>query len=415
MFKETNIFIFLFAIFPIIDALNGFVLSVGINFPIGVVYRLVCIGFIIFQIARKGFSKNLYTLLSVSLIVYGIVSLFIQTILLHNNVSALLYDTTNMIKFFLWVLIPYYVYQRADVLRKANYEKMFLTISTLFTLGLLIPYALGIGNQTYAASDAGYKAFFFANNDTTIGFIVSATFTGWYLFQQTKQTKISARLLLGLLYLGNLLGLLLLGTKTGIVYGVVLTIVLLLRFFFFQNSLGLAVKWGIGVTVISVLMLIVLQGRAFILATISSLVQRLTYFYDLYDGDLVRFLTSSRSEFLDVAFEAFTNIGNLATQLIGFGFNARVETWGLGDLVEMDFFDVLFSLGILGLLVMLALLLFFLVKSCQKRSIYTALFLILICYGAFAGHVLFSALSSTLFGLVCGGLFLQEESLCEKE
>lgn len=119
--------------------------------------------------------------------------------------------------------------------------------------------------------------------------------------------------------------------------------------------------------------------------------------------------------FLDVAFEAFTNIGNLATQLIGFGFNARVETWGLGDLVEMDFFDVLFSLGILGLLVMLALLLFFLVKSCQKRSIYTALFLILICYGAFAGHVLFSALSSTLFGLVCGGLFLQEESLCEKE
>ncbi len=390
-------------------------LSAGINFPIGVVYRLVCIAFIIFQIARKGFSKNLYTFLSVSLVVYGIVSLFIQTIALHNNASALLYDTTNMIKFFLWVLIPYYVYQRADVLRKANYEKMFLTISTLFTLGLLIPYALGVGNQTYAAADAGYKAFFFANNDTTIGFIVSATFTGWYLFQQTKQTKISTRLLLGLLYLGNLLGLLLLGTKTGIVYGLVLTIVLLLRFFFFQNRLGFAVKWGIGVTVISVLMLIVIQGRAFILTTISGLVQRLTYFYNLYDGDLVRFLTSSRSEFLDVAFEAFIDTGNLATQLIGFGFSARIATWGLGDLVEMDFFDVLFSLGVLGLVVMLALLLFFMVKSCQKRSIYTALFIILVCYGAFAGHVLFSALSSTLFGLVCGGLFLQKESLCEKE
>ncbi|MBA3927903.1 O-antigen ligase family protein [Listeria rustica] len=415
MLKETKIFIILFAIFPVVDALNGFVLSAGINLPIGVAYRLVCVGFLIFQIARKGFSKTSYTFLSVALIFCGIISLFIQTIVLQNDVAALLYDATNMIKFFLWVLIPYYMYQRVDLFTKTSYAKLFLAISTFFTLGLLIPYVLGIGNQTYAGSDAGYKAFFFANNDTTIGFIVSATFIGWYLFQQTKQTKSWTRLLLGLLYLGNLLGLLLLGTKTGIVYGVILTIVLLLRFFFFQKRVGPAVKWGIGVTVISVLALIVVQGRAFIVTTLSGLIQRLTYFYNLYDGDLVRFITSSRSEFLDAAFGHFINTGNLLTQLIGFGFNERVTTWGLGDLVEMDFFDVFFSLGMLGLVVMLGLLLFFLMKSCQKRSIYTALFLLLLCYGAFAGHVLFSALSSTLFGLVCGGLFLQKESLCEKE
>lgn len=415
MLKEAKIFIFLFAIFPVIDALNGFVLSAGINLPIGISYRFVCIAFLIFQIARKGFPKTIYTFLSVALIVCGISTLLIQTIVLQNDLSALLYDFTNMVKFFLWVLIPYYVYQRADMLKATSYEKIFLAISTFFTLGLLIPYVLGIGNQTYAASDAGYKAFFFANNDTTIGFIASATFTGWYLFKQTKQTKLWTRMLLALLYLGNLLGLLLLGTKTGIVYGVVLTIVLLFRFFFFQKRVGLAVKWGIGLTVISVLTLIVFQGRTFILTTVSGLIQRLTYFYNLYDGDLVRFLTSSRSEFLDTAFSSFIGTGNLVTQLIGFGFNIRVETWGLGDLVEMDFFDVFFSLGILGLVVMLGLLFFFLIKSFQKKCIYTVLFLILICYGAFAGHVLFSALSSTLFGLVCGGLFLQKESMCEKE
>ncbi|MBC1501989.1 hypothetical protein HB943_15415 [Listeria weihenstephanensis] len=415
MLKETKIFIFLFAIFPIVDALNGFVLSAGINLPIGVAYRLVCIGFLVFQIARKGFPKKLYTVLSVGFLFCGIISLFIQTIVLQNDLSGLLYDLTNMTKFFLWMLIPYYVYQRADVLKKTSYEKIFLTISVLFTVGLLIPYVLGIGNQTYAGSDAGYKAFFFANNDTTIGFIVSATFTGWYLFRQTKETKLWTRMLVALLYLGNLLGLLLLGTKTGIVYGVILTIVLLLRFFFFQNRVGTVAKWGIGAVIIAVLALVVIQGKAFILETLSGLLQRLTYFYNLYNGDLVRFITSSRSEFLDSAFHSYTYSGNLMTQLFGYGFSTRVATWGLGDLVEMDFFDVFFSLGIIGLIVTLGLLLFFFITSCKKRNIYSVLFLILVLYGAFAGHVLFSALSSTLFGLVCGGLFLQKESLCEKE
>nr|WP_220132296.1 O-antigen ligase family protein [Listeria rustica] len=405
----------LMAIFPVIDALNGFVLSAGINLPIGIAYRLVCISFLVFQIARKGFAKKLYTVLSVALIFCGVISLFIQTIVLQSDTPSFLYDLTNMTKFFLWVLIPYYVYQRADLLKEASYEKMFLAISTFFTLGLLIPYVLGIGNQTYEASEAGYKAFFFANNDTTIGFIVSATFTGWYLFKQTKKTGVWTRGLLALLYLGNLLGLLLLGTKTGIIYGVGLTIVLLLRFFFLQNRVGIASKWGIGMMIFAVVTFITIQGRAFILETVSGLVQRLTYFYNLYNGDLLRFITSSRSEFLDTASASFMHSGNLMTQLFGFGFSQRVTTWGLGDLVEMDFFDVFFSLGIVGLLVMIGLLLFFFILSCKKRSIYSVLFVILLCYGAFAGHVLFSALSSTLFGLVCGGLFLQKESLCEKE
>ncbi|MBC1273832.1 hypothetical protein HCJ70_05440 [Listeria booriae] len=414
MLKETKIFMLLFAIFPVVDALNGFVLSAGINLPVGIAYRLVCVAFLVVQIAKKGFRKNVYTILSVALIFFGIISLFIQTIVLQNDASAMFYDVTNMIKFSLWILIPYYVYQRADQWKESSYEKIFLAISIFFTLGLLIPYALGIGNQTYEASDAGYKAFFFANNDTTIGFIAAATFTGWYLFKQTKQTKIWTRVLLALLYLGNLLGLLLLGTKTGIVYGVALTAVLLIRFFFFQNRVGAVAKWGIGLTVATVLTVIVIQGRTFILETVSGLLQRLTYFYNLYNGDLVRFITSSRSAFLDSAFQSFTEGGNLMTQLFGVGFNQRVATWGLGDLVEMDFFDVFFSLGILGFLATIGLLLFFLIISFKKRNIYGMLCIILVCYGAFAGHVLFSALSSTLFGLVCGGLFLQKESLCEK-
>ncbi|WP_036064945.1 O-antigen ligase family protein [Listeria fleischmannii] len=140
----------------------------------------------------------------------------------------------------------------------------------------------------------------------------------------------------------------------------------------------------------------------------------MSYFYGLYNNDILRFLTSSRSNFLEVAFSYYTETGNFLLRLLGFGFYTRVAEWKGGYLVEMDFVDILFSLGIIGLFVTVMLLLYLLIKACKKRTIYSILFIILILYGAIAGHVLFSALSSTLFGLVCGGLFIQKESLSEK-
>lgn len=414
MLKETKIFIVLFSIFPIIDTLNGFVLSAGINLPIGVFYRLICVAFLVFQILKKGFTSNVYTILTCMFLFSGIITLLVQTIVLQNESSAFFYDLTNMVKFFLWVLIPYYVYQRAAQLKEGQYEKIFLTISVLFTLGLLIPYILGIGNQTYAGSDAGYKAFFFANNDTTIGFIVSTTYTGWYLFEKMKQMKFLSLVAICLLYLGNLLGLLLLGTKTGIISGVLITLILIIRFFFFQRRVGAGVKLITGILTLFIVSIVYIKGRFFIGSVISELTGRLSYFYGLYNNDILRFLTSSRSNFLEVAFSYYTETGNFLLRLLGFGFYTRVAEWKGGYLVEMDFVDILFSLGIIGLFVTVMLLLYLLIKACKKRTIYSILFIILILYGAIAGHVLFSALSSTLFGLVCGGLFIQKESLSEK-
>ncbi|KMT59156.1 hypothetical protein X560_1697 [Listeria fleischmannii 1991] len=375
---------------------------------------MICIAFLVFQILKKGFKKDLYTILTSMFLFCGLITLFVQTIVLQNEATAFYYDLTNMVKFFLWVLIPYYVYQRADQFKESQYEKIFLTISTLFTLGLLIPFIFGVGNQTYAGSDAGYKAFFFANNDTTLSFIASATFTGWYLFKKMRQMSFLPLLSICLLYLGNLLGLLLLGTKTGIIYGVIVTLILFIRFFFFQKDIGVTIKLITGILIALIVSIIYIKGRFFILSVLAGLILRLNYFYGLYNNDLLRFFTSSRSNFLEIAFSYYTDTGNDLLRLIGFGFNTRIADWKGGDLVEMDFLDVLFSLGVVGLLMTLTLLLYLSVKACKKRTIYSVLFFVLILYGTVAGHVLFSALSSTLFGLICGGLFIQKESLREK-
>ncbi|EUJ31348.1 hypothetical protein MFLO_08997 [Listeria floridensis FSL S10-1187] len=70
-----------------------------------------------------------------------------------------------------------------------------------------------------------------------------------------------------------------------------------------------------------------------------------------------------------------------------------------------------FGLGLTGLLLLLFLLSYFVQLSLRHsvRSIYSWMLLVALCYSFFAGHILFSALSSTFFGLICGGIILKNE------
>lgn len=171
-------------IFPIVDVLNGYVLSMHYSLPVGVIYRMICFLFLVIAILLYGFRQNLYTMLTFSTIFVCGILLLIQSIVLSHTPEMIFQDSVVLIKFYLWLLIPYFVYQHQQILRTVNYDKIFVIISFLFTIGLLVPYFLNVGNQTYENSAAGYKGFYFATNDTTLAFIVASTFTGWYLVKK---------------------------------------------------------------------------------------------------------------------------------------------------------------------------------------------------------------------------------------
>ncbi|MDW5523897.1 O-antigen ligase family protein [Carnobacterium maltaromaticum] len=406
----VSFFLILMAIFPIIDVLNGYALSMHYSFSIGVFYRMGCFLFLVVSILFYGFKKSIYTLLTLFIIFSCTLLLLLQSMVLSHTPVMIFEDSVVLIKLYLWVLIPYFVYQHQTILRILNYEKLFIVISFLFTIGLLIPYFMNIGNQTYENSDAGYKGFYFATNDTTLAFIASSTFTGNYLVKKLEEhTKIKT-LSLVILYSGNMVCLLLLATKTGIFYGLMLTIVLVVYFLFFQKNKSSSSQTIASLVIVIFTIFISMIGRGFIVEATAGTVTRITYFYHLFDGDLVRLLTSSRSEYLQGGWEYFSQSQHpFLIPLIGFGFEYRLLHFGRVGLIEMDFFDLLFSFGFIGVVIVTMMISYFLILALKKRrkSIYSIVYIVLLGYGFFAGHVFFSALSTTILGLVCGGIILK--------
>ena len=213
-----------------------------------------------------------------------------------------------------------------------------------------------------------------------------------------------------ILYSGNMVCLLLLATKTGIFYGLMLTIVLVVYFLFFQKNKSSSSQTIASLVIVIFTIFISMIGRGFIVEATAGTVTRITYFYHLFDGDLVRLLTSSRSEYLQGGWEYFSQSQHpFLIPLIGFGFEYRLLHFGRVGLIEMDFFDLLFSFGFIGVVIVTMMISYFLILALKKRrkSIYSIVYIVLLGYGFFAGHVFFSALSTTILGLVCGGIILK--------
>ncbi|MHC5318037.1 O-antigen ligase family protein [Listeria kieliensis] len=380
--------------------------------PIGMFYRAFYFLYLLFSIFSYGFPKNIYTFLTVQCLLGCFLIILFQNLVLQNDLSLLISDFVTIIKFSLWLLIPYYIYQRRKIFQSIDYSHLFLFISLFLVLGLFIPYFLGMGNYTYANSNAGYKGFFFATNDITIAFMIATIFTGRAVIQSLIKKKRAASFFLLLLYLGLLSSLLLISTKTGIIFGVFYTIILLIDFLFFEKGIPLHYRaFLVSLFSISIAYLIFV-GKNFIVSAISGTYTRIIYFYNLYDGNLIRLLTSSRSEYLKLGFQSFLDLSQpFSIPWIGFGFEYRLINFGgagVGGLMEMDLFDVLFGLGIIGTLLVISVIGYFLILSLQTKnhSIYTIALITILLYSFFAGHVLFSALCTTLLGLICGGIML---------
>lgn len=410
--SNHRFFMGIVAIFPIIDVLNGLFLSLGIPFPIGVFYRLLFFLFLVLMIVTETIPLRYYTYLTYGFIAGTLTIFLLQALFLGYSWQWVIEDLSVYIKYLLWVLIPYYVYQRKNDFSKLHYDSLFIVISVCFILGLLIPYFLGLGYQTYDNSDAGYKGYFFANNDTSFAFIVSITFTLQALIVSIKEQTHKLSFFFASLFAGNLVCLVLVGTKTGVFYGVGALVYLLLRLIIGVERKARLQQLFIWLLSFFTIFWLFIQGLPLLIQAVEGTYLRMVYFYHLFDGDLVRLFSSSRSDFLIGGMEAFLkDEARHFTMIFGQGFEYRLAHFGRLGLIEMDFFDTLFGQGLLGSALLLLMLAYFvyLAFQPQKRSVYSFALIVVLFYSFFAGHVLYSALSSTFLGLICGGIILTEK------
>lgn len=409
---EIYVFLFLTMIFPLVDTANGFFIAVGLAIPIGQVYRVCFVLYIGFEILTHQILKTIFTILVGIFITGNIILMLLQAIILQNSANWIVSDLNSLIKYFLWILIPYFCYQRSQELAEVNLSHFFKIINGAFILCLLIPYVLGQGTYTYTASAAGFKGFFYAQNDLSCVFIVLISLACAELLQSIKNRWNWETLISLFIFFGDLICILLIGMKTGIVYEGLILVYLIISLIFSKNYYSVENR---GITIIGCLLfLLVMAFRGLGVATkmLSQTWVRLTYFYHLYNGDLIRLITSSRSEYLKASFEKFTaDRYSIFVLLCGQGPTYRVENFGRLGLSEMDFFDLFFNYGIIGIILFLIVIIFLLREAFKRKnfSIYSFCFIVVLVYSFFAGHVLYSAISATIFGLIIGSVYLNNQ------
>ncbi|WP_258922020.1 O-antigen ligase family protein [Heyndrickxia coagulans] len=387
---------------PFVDFFNGVVmLSLNIQI-VGIAYRALFFLFMILSILIYfKVNQSILVVYSITALLFSL--LFLQTAI-NGDINYLFNDVSTLLKLLLSVFIIEFS-KKFIVGKQENYiNRIVFLYSVFFPILLLIPYFLGMGNSTYN-NGGGFKGFFTATNDITVVFIFLNIYMGDLFFKSFNKKQ--SYLKNGLVYLLNIACLILIGTKTGIIFCLLWFLFLFFKEVILNIKITLISRLKIlFVSVFSLVFIVFIILRFFSVPLLNTY-NRVLYFYNLYSNNFVQFLTSSRSVFFESALYFSKHTENPFLKfIIGNGFKYREEKWGIGGLIEMDLADTFFSIGIIGLVIVLLYYFKFIVLSIKSlnSNIFSVSFLVMFLYSVFAGHVLYSALSSTLLGIACTSL-----------
>ncbi|MED4224248.1 O-antigen ligase family protein [Neobacillus cucumis] len=400
----------LFATTPIIDSLNGFLIrSLGAGSIVGQGVRLIILAvmlYLMLKFYKKQNSQALYIIMYLLVLfqfIYG---------LLHSSSGTLISDileSTKVIYIFLIIQCFINLFHQNKI-GLHTIEKIFKISLILFPLCMVIPKGLGLGYPMYETTNTGFSGFFYAANDLNLVLLVMLIFSLDSLFEKmNKKGKYKLYLFSSFLLI---ISLILTGAKSSIIIGSVITLVYL-----FKNLVITHVFTKIKILAItsfvSILAYILIQN--FYYDDIQNIIARHTYFYNKGSSGLTSFILTNRNEFLDAAKLSYLSSDHIVLRTF-FGEGKTqymVETGKYVGLplkaVEMDFWDVFFSYGVFGVLLIYTYLCKYLlmaIKGFHKNFKYSFAFLITFVYSFTGGHVLFSALAGTYLALICCGLYV---------
>lgn len=381
--KDLSYIMYIFLLlFPFIDFFTGIAtwegwLSIGL-----LVKGFLLLYAILYLFKHERHRKSLWILF---FLVFGY-----SIVYLSFHSEALFIEVSNLVKiFYLPILILFFTYYKNSYL-----NKKFMTWLLLFYLLLyLVPYVFGLGHnisEVYPNKEL-YLSYFYIGNELANVFIILIPIAFSYLNYEKK----SVLLLFSFLVL-FMLGLL--GTKA-----MYLSIVLLFFYFLwhYRNKIGIFLKSHFKKILIPIVILFL--GIGFYLPR-SSLVQNIKTTLEYYEIDSLtdmlsleridQVIYSNRLTFLKHVHQVYMD-SSLSTKVFGLG-RAMIEQ--IKD-VEIDIFDIFYSLGIAGTLVYCGAF-WYAICGMKLKGLYLFVFCLLILISCFSGHVLISPMVSTYLALL---------------
>lgn len=386
--KIISLILMILVIFqPVMDALTYLQIRYSFNFlSISSIIRTITLCLIIlYLLFTKDKRKEIWFLL-----IYFIAYLGIQSLILNNDFS----NSLNSI------LTIFYLPSIIIFLNKVNIDKKYFNLKIImFTyliyLNLIIvPYLFKYGNyaNNFYEGKNGFYGLFYGGNEISNILVIMLPLVIEYLVQEKNY------FLIGLTFIELLLCIYLVGTKTLILGSIIISIYFLFKYLRpVYKSLDNKKKYSLWT-----LLILLIIGTIILLpkmAVTKNIIRAINYYgFNLSNifslNGLDKLIFSSRLEVLGKVINLYLN-SPLINILMGLG-KSYVNTF---KGIEIDVFDIFFSIGIIGILVY-GYLCFKNIKDVKLKGIYLFTFILSIMISLVTGHILNTPNVSIYVGLL---------------
>lgn len=386
--KIISLILMILVIFqPVMDALTYLQIRYSFNFlSISSIIRTITLCLIIlYLLFTKDKRKEIWFLL-----IYFIAYLGIQSLILNNDFS----NSLNSI------LTIFYLPSIIIFLNKVNIDKKYFNLKiVMFTyliyLNLIIvPYLFKYGNyaNNFYEGKNGFYGLFYGGNEISNILVIMLPLVIEYLVQEKNY------FLIGLTFIELLLCIYLVGTKTLILGSIIISIYFLFKYLRpAYKSLDNKKKYPLWT-----LLILLIIGTIILLpkmAVTKNIIRAINYYgFNLNNifslNGLDKLIFSSRLEVLGKVINLYLN-SPLINILMGLG-KSYVSTF---KGIEIDIFDIFFSIGIIGILVYGYLCLKN-IKDVKLKGIYLFTFILSIMISLVTGHILNTPNVSIYVGLL---------------
>lgn len=327
---------------PLFDFLTGIGLHVfQINVTFGMLVRMLFLLFIMFTTVFVYKKKKLF-FLYLGIFLYFI--LYLIGIVSGQGTAFLFSEIQGFLRVFYFPILLISLYSIKDQIQIS--KMTWIVTLSLYLILILIPILFHVGYQSYQITKAGTLGFF--NSANEISGIISLFTPMLFLLLEKKRTWIWA-LILFLIYF---IVILTVGTKTPLLsFGI--TVFFLFLYFtwkWIKEKKYHRIGWMLlPIVVVGILIISVLPRTNFYKNIQTHLdYLELDHISEVFqEKELIdHFIFSQRLTFLEDRHESYME-APMIQKLAGTGYTDGTETY---KMVEMDYFDIYYSHGLIGFL-----------------------------------------------------------------
>ena len=380
--KQDNFLLILYLLFPFIDFITGILTWNHSNLSIGLLIKGLFLLYTVLYLWKNEKNKKIFLLMGFYFIIY-----FLYIILKNKNIVV---ELTNLIKIFYFpILILFFSRYENEKMTKKTLVYIFL----IYLLLYLVPFFLGIGHNAHeiAPNRELYLSYFYIGNELANIFIMLIPIAISFLLESNSYLL---KVFFAFLFLCILI---LMGTKAFYLS----TMITVIYFIFIKRKkIYPFIKKNYLKTLVTVLVVLIaiivyiprLDFTKSFKATLQYYnVNSVSQVFTLENIDNVLF--NSRISYLKNIHKTYLD-GNSLEKLLGLG----KEKIAANKEIEIDVFDIFYSIGIIGFAFYLFLG-YYAWKQSKLQGVYKYAFILIIAVSCFTGHVLMSPFVSTILAL----------------